>query len=209
MNTRLRRGAAGAALVLAAGAVTGCASSSARPAPQVTQMVQGYDLEPSHASALDYPGNDSIFTARVIRAGESLVSQPIRSEAPDTYVYTPVSAVVTEVLKPGERQLRTRDKVVLRVLGGHTGNRVTINGLSAGPSEYRPGTQVQVFASSPYTDPETKGVQYVPNWAFGFTGDTIYNLHEPQTKMTATAAQLQTQEVAAWRGWQSQSGTTP
>lgn len=186
----------------------GCGSKSPgadSPNTVSTQTVSGYGVSPRYASALDFSGNDSIFTVRIVSLGPPAVSMPISADDSTTYVFTPISATVLSVLKSGNtRGVRAGDNVTLRILGGEAAVKRTINDITAGPDSYHPGDVVQIFASSPYSDPQTGALQYVPNWSFQLSGDgsKLTNLAETGTILDKSSADLLAQEKAAWAGWQ-------
>ncbi len=179
--------------------LTGCSSNSQGD----VQVLDGYELQPQYAGALDFAGNDAVFTVRIVKAESPQVGTISDSGGVrGTYVYTPITAVVTEVLKAGGESVTVGQTVTLRVAGGTTGGRTTVNKITAEPSDYASGALVQIFSGKAFHDPESGQTQYVPNWSFEVGSTTLTNLHDRKVQMSLGDANNQAQEVAAWRGWQ-------
>ena len=188
-------------------AISGCSSSvtAGRDGTEMTvTTVSGYELPGGYGNALDHKGNDAIFTV-VVR--DLMPAKKFTLEAgsgvSQTYVYTPVRASITAVLKPGGKELQPGQIVTLRVLGGSTASDRTINEITAGPELYRVGRTVQIFSQPPFVDPDTGTVQYVPNWSFEQSVDnkSLTNLHEPSVTIPVDAARTQAQRKAVSSGW--------
>lgn len=166
--------------------------------------VSGYELPGGYSEALDHQGNDSIFTV-VVRdlMPAKKYTHATGNGLSQTYVYTPVRALIAAVLKPGSKDLQPGQIVTLRVLGGSTASDRTINEITAGPDLYRVGRTVQIFSQPPFVDPDTSAVQYVPNWSFEQSADnkTLTNLHEPSVTIAVDAARSQAQRKAERSGW--------
>ena len=166
--------------------------------------VSGYELPGGYTSALNHQGNDAIFTA-VVR--DLAPAKKFTHKGGDgvslTYVYTPVRAEITAVLKPGSADLHPGQLVTLRVMGGATAGNRTINEITAGPDLYQAGSTVQIFSQPPFVDPDTGEVQYVPNWSFAQSADKriLTNLHKPSETISVDAARVRAQEKSDRSGW--------
>ena len=166
--------------------------------------VSGYELPESYSSALNHEGNDAIFTAvvRDLLPGKKFTAEG-GAGVSLTYVFTPVRAEITAVLKPGSGNLLPGQLVTLRVLGGTTASNRTINEITAGPDLYQAGQTVQIFSQPPFVDPDTGEVQYVPNWSFEQSADnkSLTNLHESGATISVDAARVRAQQKADKAGW--------
>jgi hypothetical protein len=188
-------------------AAAGCSSSGATVGGDTgvrVNHVSGYELPEGYSSALNHQGNDAIFTA-VVR--DLMPAKEFARQGGDaaslTYVYTPVRAEITAVLKQGSAVLTPGQSVTLRVLGGATASSRTINEVTAGPDRYRLGETVQIFSQPPFVDPDTGEVQYVPNWSFAQAADnkSLTNLHAPRATIPVDTARAQAQKKADSSGW--------
>ena len=186
---------------------TGCSPSAgtSRAVEAATvNHVSGYELPEAYSSALNHQGNDAIFTAvvRNLMPAKEFTPKGVGS-ASLTYVYTPVRAQITAVLKQGKAHLQPGRLVTLRILGGATATTRTINEVTAGPDHYQAGQAVQIFSQPPFTDPDTGEVQYVPNWSFAQSADhkSLTNLHEPSATIPLGTALAQAQQKADRSGW--------
>ena len=186
-------------------ATAGRAGAAGQPNTGVAvTTVSGYELPGGYANALEHQGNDAIFTV-VVR--DLLPARQFTYKAGDgtsrTYVYTPVRADITAVLKPGSADLRPGQPVTLRVLGGTTAGHRTINEITAAPDLYRVGTTVQIFSQPPFADPGTGKVQYVPNWSFAQSTDgmNLTNLQQPRMTIPLDTARVKAQQKADSSGW--------
>jgi hypothetical protein len=206
--------------VMAVGAVViiaGCSSSATagrggaagqaagqKEAEVAVTTVSGYELPGGYGNALDHQGNGAIFTV-VVRdlAPARQFTPPGGSGTSQTYVYTPIRAAVTAVLRPGSGDLRPGQLVTLRVLGGTTASSRTINEITAGPDLYQAGTTVQIFSQPPFADPDTGEVQYVPNWSFAQSADGkhLVNLSKPSVTIPVVTARTRAQQTADRAGW--------
>ena len=188
-------------------AVAGCSSSATMgrgDSEKAVTTVSGYELPGGYANALDHQGNDAIFTVvvRDLTPARQFAPQGGSGASP-AYVYTPVRAEVTAVLKSGSADLRPGQLVTLRVLGGTTASSRTVNELTAGPDSYQAGMTVQIFSQPPFTDPATGEVQYVPNWSFAQSADgkNLVNLHKSSATIAVDAARTRAQQKADRSGW--------
>ena len=188
-------------------AAAGCSSSATTDGGDTgvrVNRVSGYELPAGYSSALDHEGNDAIFTA-VVR--DLMPAKEFTHRGGDdaslTYVYTPVRAQITAVLKRGGANLQPGQFVTLRILGGATATSRTTNELTAGPDLYQAGKTVQIFSQPPFVDPDTGELQYVPNWSFAQSADNknLTNLHEPSATISVDAARVQDQKKANRSGW--------
>jgi len=187
-------------------AIAGCSSSATSGRGEAgvkVSLVSGYEFPGGYGEALDHPGNDAIFTAVVRDLLPARQFTYTRGAAAQTYVYTPVRAQVTAVLKGGGRALQPGQLVTLRVLGGTAASTRTINEITAGPDRYEVGKSVQIFSQPPFVDPGTGAVEYVPNWSFAQSADnkTLTNLHEPGATISVDAARARAQQKADRSGW--------
>ena len=191
-------------------AAAGCSSSPTKgggdpadaPEPAVkVNTLSGDDLPGGYINALQHRGNDAIFTAivRDLKPAKKFTAKNV----PVEYVYTPVEVEVIAVLKRGSGSLRPGQLVTLRVAGGTTATDRTINEMSARPDLYRAGTTVQIFAQTPFVDPDTGKVQHVPNWSFGQSADhkSLANLNHPSETISVDAARVQANAQSAKAGW--------
>ena len=190
----------------AAIAIAGCTSSApagrGEAGVKVTS-VSGYEFPGGYGDALEHPGNDAIFTAVVRDLLPARQFTHKGGAAAQTYVYTPVRAEITAVLKGGGRALQPGQLVTLRVLGGTTASNRTINEITAGPDRYEVGKTVQIFSQPPFVDPGTGAVEYVPNWSFAQSADnkSLTNLHESGATISVDAARAQAQKKSESSGW--------
>ena len=166
--------------------------------------VSGYELPEGYDSALSHQGNDAIFTAvvRDLTPAKKFTYKGVDGVSL-TYVYTPVRAQITAVLKRGSENLLPGRLVTLRVLGGATASNRTINEVTAGPDLYQAGQTVQIFSQAPFTDPDTGEVQFVPNWSFAQSADnkSLTNLHAPSATVSVETARVRGQAKADSSGW--------
>jgi hypothetical protein len=199
--------------ISAAVIIAGCSSSTTAgrggaagrgEAEVAVTTVSGYELPAGYSNALDHQGNGAIFTV-VVRdlAPARQFTSPGGKGASLTYVYTPIHAEITAVLKPGSGDLRPGQLVTLRVLGGSTASTRTINEITAAPHLYQAGTTVQIFSQPPFVDPDTGEVQYVPNWSFAQSADgkSLVNLHKSSVTVPVATAQTRAQQKADKSGW--------
>ena len=197
----------------AAVAIAGCSPSATagrgaaagqRDTGVEVTTVSGYELPGGYANALEHQGNDAIFTV-IIR--DLLPARQFTYKGGDgaskTYIYTPVRADITAVLKPGSGDLQPGQLVTLRVLGGTLAGSRTINEITAGPDLYRAGTTVQIFSQPPFADRDTGEVQYVPNWSFAQSADgkNLANLRDPTATIPVDTAHTRAQQKAHTSGW--------
>jgi len=188
-------------------AAAGCSSSASTGQEDegvTVNHVSGYELPEGYGSALNHQGNDAIFTA-VVR--DLMPARKFTHQGVDgvslTYVYTPVRAQITAVLKRGSANLLPGRLVTLRVLGGATASNRTINEVTAGPDLYQAGQSVQIFSQPPFTEPDTGEVQFVPNWSFAQSADkkSLTNLHAPNSTLSVETAGVRGQAKADSSGW--------
>ena len=175
-------------IVALGGSMAGCTGTDSPEiestgAVDVTN-IDGYAPAGDPKSAIEYTGNQLIFTAEVLR---HLAPRKVNAKAPSgdaiKYIYTPVEVRVENPVKG--TSVKAGDVVIIRAIGGQIGNERTDYKIGPVPGQYKQG-QKFVFFTGVGADAGDGVTAITPNFVFAFESGNVFNLHEPEHKTSET-----------------------
>jgi hypothetical protein len=178
------------------GASAGCVDGSGAPpeqkvpvaattAPVAVMRISGYPLQGDPKSAVEFDGNEAIFTAEVVGREAPRKYERV-TETGDVleYAYTPILVKIGQIFKGS--QLKQDGVVTIRILGGQVGNEKWVSDIAPAPEQFADGMKLVLFTGK-FRDADDGMGAATPNFTFVEDGNHVYNLMEPNHRTETTA----------------------
>jgi hypothetical protein len=176
-----------------------CARQPAAPSESEVTVttIDGFALQGDPKSAIEFSGNDQIFSGTVVGLGSPRkVTTVTPAGDKSSYIYTPVLVEVDQVLK-GDRE-NLGKQVTIRVIGGQVGKERTVSELNPAPAAYRDGMKVVLFTQD-FVDAGDGLSAATPNFSYARDeAGNAYNMLNPDLKTGHDSLLMQVSEWVAF-----------